>query len=80
MDAMFEHDDVYCSYQVECMYIHYELFILRFYEACLGLEGFSMLGLNADHGQRIWIVTPLIPKSIEKVKEKYLHTTFRTKN
>ena len=57
MDAVFGHDDAYCSYQVECMYIHYELCILRFYEACLGLVGFSMLGLSASHGQRIWVVT-----------------------
>ena len=55
MDAVLGHDDVYCSYQVECMYIHYELYILRFYEACSGLMGFSMLGLSACHGQRIWV-------------------------
>ena len=57
IDAVFGYDDVYCSYQVECMYIHYELCILRFYEACLGLVGFSMLGLNTNHGQRIWVMT-----------------------
>ena len=56
MDAVFGHDDVSCSYQIECMYIHYELCILRFYETCLGLMGFSMLGLSVGHGQRIWVV------------------------
>ena len=39
------------------MYIHYELCILRFYEACLGLVGFCLLSLSADHGQRFWVVT-----------------------
>ena len=56
MDVVFGHD-VYCSYQVECMYIHYELCILRFYETCLDIMGFSMLGLCIGHGQKIWIVT-----------------------
>ena len=36
IDAVFGHNDVYCSYQVEFIYIHYELCIFRFYEACLG--------------------------------------------
>ena len=39
------------------MYIHYELCILRFYKTCLGIVGFSMLGLCIGHGQKIWIVT-----------------------
>ena len=34
------------------MYIHYELCILRFYEACLGLVGLCMLGLNIGQCQR----------------------------
>ena len=50
MDAVFGHDDVYYLYQVECMYIHYELCILRFYEVCLGLVGFSMLCLSIGNG------------------------------
>ena len=38
--------------RLKCMYIHYKLCILRFYEACLGLVDLCMLGLSADHGQR----------------------------
>ena len=60
MDVVFWYDDVYCLYRDECMYIHYELCILRFYEAFLGLVGFSMLGLSSGHDQRIWVVTKLV--------------------
>ena len=46
--------------RLNCMYIHYELCILRFYEACFGLVGFCLLGLSASHGRRIWVVTNII--------------------
>ena len=44
------------------MYIHYELCILRFYEVCLDLVSFCLLGLSANHGRRFWVVTKLVSK------------------
>ena len=35
--------------KLKCMYIHYELCILRFYEACLGLVGFCLWPEILDH-------------------------------
>ena len=42
--------------RLRCMYIHYALCILKFYEVCLDLVGFCLLGLSIDHDRRFKVV------------------------